>query len=76
MAYAEKTNVSIAKSKSDIETMIQKAGAQQFVSGYKDNLAIIGFTLANRQIRFVLLLPDKQDQSFWFTENQQESPRF
>lgn len=59
MAYAEKTTISISRTKADIEDLIQKAGAEQFISGYKDNMSIIGFTLANRQIRFILPLPDK-----------------
>lgn len=63
----KKTSVSVSKTKADIEDLIQKAGAGQFVSGYKENMAVIGFSLANRQIRFVLPLPDKQDQKFWFT---------
>lgn len=67
MAYAEKTSVSVAKTKADIEDLIQKAGAGQFVSGFKDNMAVIGFTLDNRQIRFILPLPDKQDKTFWYT---------
>lgn len=67
MAYAEKTNVSVAKSKADIEDLIQRAGAGQFISGYKDNLAVIGFTLANRQIKFILPLPSKDDDQFWYT---------
>ena len=67
MAYAEKTSVSVSKTKADIEDLIQKAGAGQFVSGYKENMAVIGFSLANRQIRLVLPLPDKQEQKFWFT---------
>lgn len=66
MAYAEKTTVSVAKTKADIEDLIQKAGADQFVSGFKENMAVIGFTLANRQIRFILPLPDKQDEEFWY----------
>lgn len=64
MAYAETTTVSVSKTKADIETMIQNAGADQFVSGFKDNMAIIGFTLSNRQIRFVLPLPLKSDFEF------------
>ena len=67
MAYAEKTTVSVAKSKADIEDMVQRAGAGQFVSGYKDNLAVIGFTMADRQIRFVLPLPSKDEKQFWYT---------
>lgn len=67
MAYAEKTSVSVLKTKADIEDLIQKAGAGQFVSGFKENMAVIGFTLDNRQIRFILPLPDKQDKTFWYT---------
>lgn len=67
MAYAEKTSVSVAKTKAEIEELIQKAGAGQFVSGFKENMAVIGFSISNRQIRFVLPLPDKQDKSFWST---------
>ena len=67
MAYAEKTSVSIAKTKADIEELVQRAGAGQFISGYKDNLAVIGFSLADRQIRFILPLPDKKDHTFLYT---------
>lgn len=67
MAYAEKTSVSVSKTKADIEELIQKAGAGQFISGYKDNIAVIGFSLADRQIRFALPLPDKDDKEFWYT---------
>lgn len=54
MSYAENTSVSVTKTKADIEELIIKAGAGQFLSGYKENMAVIGFSLANRQIRFVL----------------------
>lgn len=67
MSYAENTSVSVTKTKADIEELIIKVGAEQFLSGYKENMAIIGFSLANRQIRFVLPLPDKQDNTFWYT---------
>lgn len=33
MTYAQNTTVSISKTKADIEEMLQKAGADQFVSG-------------------------------------------
>lgn len=67
MEYAEKTTVSIAKTKADIETMIQKAGAKQFFTGTKDNIAVIGFVLADRQIRIYIHLPDCNDERFWYT---------
>lgn len=67
MAYAEKTSVSVAKTKADIEELIQKYGAGQYVSGYKENVAVIGFLMEQRQIRFILPLPNKNDSRFWYT---------
>jgi len=37
------------------------------VSGYKANMAVIGFTMSGRQIRFLLPLPDKSAKEFWYT---------
>ena len=67
MAYAEKTSVSVAKTKADIEEMVQRYGADQFVSGYKADTAVIGFSMAGRQIKFILPLPDKQAREYWYT---------
>ncbi len=67
MAYAEKTTVSVAKTKADIEDLIIRYGADQFISGFKENLAVIGFTMANKQIKFLLPLPDKTGKIFWYT---------
>ena len=67
MAYAEKTTVSVARTKANIEELVQTHGAEQFVSGYKANMAVIGFTMSGRQIRFLLPLPDKSAKEFWYT---------
>lgn len=67
MAYAEKTSVTVAKTKADIEELVTKAGAGQFVSGFNEATAVIGFSLDNRQIRFLVPIPDKLDPKFWFT---------
>ena len=67
MPYAEKTSVSVTKTKADIEELVTKAGALQFVSGFNGSTAVIGFSLDNRQIRFLVPIPDKQDPKFWFT---------
>lgn len=67
MAYAEKTSVSVSRTKADIEDMVQRYGANQFVSGYKDDIAVIGFSMSGRQIRFLLPLPDKQAREYWYT---------
>lgn len=57
--YAENTSVSVAKTKADIEDIILKYGADQFVTGFHGSRAAVGFTLYNRQIRFIIDLPDK-----------------
>ncbi len=67
MAYAEKTSVSVSRTKADIEDLVQRYGADQFVSGYKEDIAVIGFSMSGRQIRFLLPLPDKQDREYWYT---------
>ena len=67
MAYAEKTTVPVSRTKADIEDLVQKYGADQFISGYRNDLAMIGFSLAGRQIRFLLPLPDKQAREFQYT---------
>ncbi len=64
MAYAEKTKVSVSTSRTDIENIVTKYGASQYVSGWDENRAMIGFTLMNRQVRFMLTLPDKNERRF------------
>ena len=73
MAYAEKTTVSVAKTKADIEELVQKYGADQFISGYRGDLAVIGFSMADRQVRFVLPLPEKKDFMYTPGRNQRRS---
>jgi hypothetical protein len=65
--YAENTSVSVARTKADIEEIIQKYSAQQFVSGFQGCRAAVGFTLENRQIRFIIELPDKSERRFLYT---------
>lgn len=67
MAYAEKTSVSVIRTKAEIEDLVQRYGADQFVSGYKGDIAVIGFSMEGRQIRFLLPLPDKNDREYWYT---------
>ena len=68
MSYAENTSVSVEKTRAEIEKLIIKAGAAQFVSGIERNRAVIGFTLDNRQIRFFLTFPDPQSDEFIYTK--------
>ena len=63
--YAENTSVSIVKSRMEIERIIEKYGATQFVSGWQSEKAVIGFTMCGRQIKFIIKTPAKAD----FTHN-------
>lgn len=67
MAYAEKTNVSAEKSRAEIEKTLLRYGADQFMYGWDDNRAVIGFRMAGRQVKFLLTMPDKNDSKFTLT---------
>lgn len=62
--YAATTSVSSAKSKAEIEQIVERYGAEQFFSGWDATRAVIGFTMAGRQVRFTLPMPDKADREF------------
>lgn len=62
--YAASTSVSSAKSKAEIEQIVERYGAEQFFSGWDATRAVIGFTMAGRQVRFTLPMPDKAEREF------------
>lgn len=66
--YAENTSVNVERSKAEIERTLQRYGADQFMSGWDQERAVIGFTMSGRQVRFILELPDKDSDEFWTTE--------
>ncbi len=59
--YASETKVPAERSKAEIEMIVRRYGADQFVSGWKHGQAIVGFVMNGRQIRFVLPLPNQND---------------
>ena len=64
MRYAQHTAVSVDKSKAEIERLLMRYGADQFVSGWTDGGAKIGFHAHDKFVRFTLPLPDKTDKEF------------
>ncbi|APL94073.1 hypothetical protein [Sphingobium indicum] len=62
--YASTTTVSSAKSKAEIEALVERYGASQFVSGWSADHAVVGFTMRDRQVKFVLTMPDKNRPEF------------
>lgn len=64
MKFAANTEVSVEKSKAEIETCVTRYGASSFVSGWMGNRATIGFEIGDRRLRFILPLPDRNDDRF------------
>lgn len=61
MAYAERTVVSVALSKAEIEDLLLRYGATGFMTGWNDTSAAIGFQMHGKSIRFLLPLPRRED---------------
>ena len=56
MKYATDTSVSVAKSRGEIEDMIQRAGGKRFASMYEDARAVVLFEMAHLRVMFELPL--------------------
>ena len=56
-AYAEKTTVSIERSRAEIEGILRRHGATAFGHRWNEEMAIIEFAAYERVIRFTLPLP-------------------
>lgn len=64
MSFAEGTSVPIERSKAEIETMLTRYGADQFVSGWAEQEARIQFRANGRYVRFVLPIPQRNEARF------------
>jgi hypothetical protein len=65
--YAADTSVSAESSRAEIERTLQRYGATSFMYGWQEGNAVVGFVMENRQIRFILEMPDKDDREFTHT---------
>ena len=59
--YAEKTQVTPEKSRIEIERILQRYGADQFVYGWDGDRAALGFRYQGIMVRFKISLPDRKD---------------
>jgi hypothetical protein len=63
MSYAAQTSVPVERSRAEIERVLQNYGAQQFIYGWDQHAAVVGFTVMHdeerRQIRFRVEVPDQ-----------------
>jgi hypothetical protein len=68
MAYAEGTTVSVAKSRTEIDSLLQRNGAAQRGIAEDDarGLAVIWFTMKDRQYRIEVPLPKMTDKEVEF----------
>jgi len=66
--YAVNTNVTSDRSRSEIESILQKYGATGFLYGWQEKSAMIAFQMKNKHIRFLLPMPDRKSPEFTKTE--------
>lgn len=59
--YAKNTSVSSELSRLEIERVLIRYGAENFVYATVAGRALIGFTMCGKQIKFVLPLPKKEE---------------
>ncbi len=59
--YAANTNVSSELSRLEIEKTLIRYGADNFAYATANGQALIGFTMNERQIKFILPLPKKEE---------------
>ncbi len=61
MVYARDTNVSVIRTRNEIERTLERYGADAFAYAAQGNMATVIFAMENRRIRFVLELPDPEE---------------
>jgi hypothetical protein len=76
MRYAESTDVTADRSRSEIEKTLSRYGATSFMYGWDGGRAVVAFAVEGRQVRFVLPMPDRTADEFQFTPERglQRSP--
>jgi hypothetical protein len=72
--YAKGTEVSAEKSRSEIEATLRRYGADQFIYGWQEGSAVIGFRAKGRQIKFVLTMPKQTERRFTHSSRGMRSP--
>jgi hypothetical protein len=55
--YASKTSVPVDRTRREIESVLERYGADQFISGWESGRSMLGFRIKNRMVRFELILP-------------------
>lgn len=66
--FAQKTDVPIEKTKAEIETVLRRYKADQFVSGWNETAAFVMFRCRDWYIRFQVKVPNRNDRKFTHTD--------
>jgi len=66
MSYAENTSVPVAKSRAEIERLLQKHKCSKFMAGVDNDVhrATVQFQAHNRIVKFEISLPDPKDPKY------------
>jgi hypothetical protein len=70
--YAESTQVSSDRSRSEIERTLRRYGASAFAYGWQEGQAQVMFEMASRRIIFRLPMPDPASREFTLTPTGRE----
>jgi hypothetical protein len=62
--YAERTTVTVEKSKVEIERTLTRYGASKFFYGYDGDFSVVGFYMRDRYVQFRLPSPVETDYVF------------
>jgi len=65
--YAESTSVDSGRSRVEIERTLARYGASSFAYGWDQERAMVGFVARDRQVRFLLPMPDRKAAEFTLT---------
>lgn len=75
MQYAQGTTVGVDRTRAEIEKIICRYGADQFISGFEERRAFIMFRRDGRNVRFILPLPAIDDDCIISTPGGRFRPR-
>ena len=67
--YASRTTVTVDRSKAEVEHILRRYGADQFLHGWETGRAIIGFRLKGYPVRMTLPLPILEDFEHYARKN-------
>jgi hypothetical protein len=66
--YASGTNVSVDRSRTEIERVLRRYGASSFLYGWDEGGAVLAFVAEGWQVRFVVPMPDPHGKEFTRTD--------